>query len=309
MIALVLLVLAGCELFVRRGERALSRDVQHIRSIPETARELTAGEGLRVLFLGNSMLRSGVEEPLLEEELRAQGVGPLRVGRVFPDATGLVDWYYAFKHYFVAPRRLPDVLVVCFAARDLEDGRRGQPWRLARYYTAPEDFPEVFAKELPEFDTRAEFSLAYVSAAYANRTRAQTRLLDRIIPHYRETAQQINRAQQQQAPGGHAAAAPPTYERLDRFINLAKGHGVRVIFLAMPLRDEYALDPELRKTIEAAGMTLVDGRHVKGIGAETFEDEMHLNGDGAEIYTRFLARRLAPQLGGSPEAAAGVAGK
>lgn len=307
MIALVLLVLAGCELFVRRSERSLSRDVQHIRGIPETARELAEGGGLRVLFLGNSMLRSGVEEPLLEEELRAQGVGPLRIWRVFPDATGLVDWYYAFKRYFVGPRRLPDVLVVCFAARDLEDGRRGQAWRLAQYYTAPEDFPEVFDRDLRDFDTRAEFSLSYVSAAFANRTRAQTRLLDGIIPYYRETAQQINRAQQQ-APPGHAADSP-SYERLERFINLAKWQGVRVIFLAMPLREEYTLDPQLRKTIEAAGITLIDGRLVRGLGAETFEDEMHLNGDGAEIYTRFLARQLAPQLGGHPGAAASVVGK
>src|SRR5687767_1062645 len=108
-LALVVAALAACELVVRLREQALSLDVRHIRQIPEISARLAQGEGLRLLFIGNSMTRYGVEPEILGREITAQGIAPLRIERVFPDATALPDWYYAFQHHFVAPDRPPDV--------------------------------------------------------------------------------------------------------------------------------------------------------------------------------------------------------
>ncbi|HKP72947.1 MAG TPA: hypothetical protein VJT82_08420, partial [Pyrinomonadaceae bacterium] len=271
--------------------------IRHIRQIPAISERLSQGEGLRVLFIGNSMTRYGVEPEIVEREITAQGVAPLRVELVFPDATALPDWYYAFQHYFTAPGHAPDVLVVCFARNDLQDNLPVQSWRLAQYYTGLRDVPEVFREDLRDFDSRSEFVLSDISAAFANRTRVRERALDLLIPGYRETAQQINRTQQatkEKLPH----PPPPTYQRLARLGRLAESRGVKVILVAMPEREDYELDPRLQTAVEAAGMTLLDSRAGHGLRPDSYVDEMHLGAGGAVIYSHFLARRLAPKLQG-----------
>ena len=294
--ALVLLVLAGGELFMRLSERLLSLDVQHIRRIPSIAEDMTRGEGRRVLFLGNSMTRNGVDARVVENELRAQGLTePLRIERVYPDATALAEWYYAFNHYFVAAGRLPDVLIIGFAANDLSDNRPPQPSQLAQYYTGARDVPEVFARDVKDFEGRAEFLLSGLSVSFANRTRVRERALDMLIPHYRESAQEINRALQAMKKKGGASFAL-TYRRLELLGRLAASRGVCVILVAMPQREPYELDPQLQPIIERAGMTFTDARAPSGLGGEGFVDEMHLSPNGAAIYSRYLARQLASPL-------------
>ena len=300
-VALIVVALAACELVVRLREQSLSLDVRHIRQIPDIAARLARGDDgqhlLRVLFIGNSMTRYGVEPEIVEREMSAQGVAPLRIERVFPDATALPDWYYAFKRYFDAPTRAPDVLVVCFAANDLQDSQPIHSWRLAQYYTNLGDVPEIFREDIRDFDSRAEFLLSDASAAFANRTRVRERALDLLIPNYRETAQQINRTQQTKA-GEKLARTQPTYNRLARLGRLAESRGVRVILVAMPERVDYELDPQLQTTAEAAGMTLLDSRAGHGLKPDSYVDEMHLGAGGAAIYSQFLARQLAPTLRG-----------
>lgn len=79
-------------------------------------------------------------------------------------------------------------------------------------------------------------------------------------------------------------------------MSLARNHNVRVIFVAMPLREEYALDPQIQRTVEAAGMSFFDFRSVDGINQVSFIDEMHLTTVGATTYSHFLARQLAERF-------------
>jgi hypothetical protein len=291
-IAVMFLVLLGSELVVRTREQYLSLDLKHIGQIPAISRSMTEGQGTRVLFIGNSMTRYGVDANTFEREMQAQGVGPLRIEKVFPDATGLPDWYYAFKHYFVETNHLPDVLIVGFAAKDLQDDYAVEPTRLARYYSNSRDIPEVFSEDVKDFDGRVEFLLSSISSSFANRSRVRTRILDALVPYYRDTAQQLNR-EMKTAQARSRASTTHTYKRLERFIQLASLKGVRVIFVAMPLRDDYMLDPAVRKIVEDGGMTFVDCRQVAGLGRESYVDEMHLKPEGATVYTQFLARQLA----------------
>lgn len=302
-VVVVLLVLVAGEFVVRVCEKSLSLDVTHIRQIPEISRKMTEGRGTKVLFISNSMLRYGVDPGIFEREMEARRLGPLSVGRVFPDATALPDWYYAFKHYFVDTNRLPDVLIVCFAAKDLQDDLPPVPARLAHNYTSASDIPELFSHDLLDFDNRADFMLADLSSAYANRMRVRTRVLDDLIPNYRESAQVMNRTQKamkKSAGEDKDASSAPRYQRLQRLIGLARSHHVRVIFVAMPLREEYALDPQIQRTVEAEGMSFFDFRAVDGIDQVSFVDEMHLTPGGASVYSEFLARQLAEHFPWTP---------
>lgn len=292
-VCLVLLVLLGYEFIIRTQEEALSLDVKHIRQIPAISSSLVRSEGLRVLFLGNSLTRNGVDAAVLEKELRAQGVGPLHIERVFPDESTISDWYYIFKDKFVDAGHLPNVLIVSFAEAHLQDNQAIKPDRLAGYFTSADDIPEIFANDVRDFDSRSDFLLSALSSSFANRTRVRTRLLDLLIPYYRDSAPRLNRTLQT-TKSGKAENVQHTYHRLERLMAMAQKHGVRIIFVAMPQREKvYPVDPQLRNIIEASEMTFIDCRTVEGLERENYIDEMHLNSNGGAIYSRYLARQLA----------------
>ncbi len=291
-VCLVLLVLAGCEVVMRSREQSLSVDLKHIREIPAISQELVEGDGTKVLFLGNSLTRNGVDTAVLKKELLGKGVGPVRIERVFPDATNIKDWRYVFKHDFVDTGRLPDFLIICFATAHLQDDQYLQINQLARYFSSPRDIPQIFSEDVRDFDSQVEFILSALSASFTNRTRVRTRVLDALIPHYRESAQHINDSLKA-AADKRRDHAQPTYQRLEQLMALARANGVRIVFVAMPQEKPYTLDPRLKKTVEDAGMTLVDCRAVEGLDQKSYLDEAHLNSAGANIFSRFLADQLA----------------
>ena len=293
-VAVVLLVLAGAEVSMRFGEQFLSRDVKHIQEIPAISRSLAGGKGEKILFIGNSQVRAAINPEVIEQELKARGVAPVHIERVFPDSTSLPDWYRVFKHYFVGTSRLPEVLVLCFSDIALQDSSGIDPTRLGHYYSSPSEMPEIMTEDVHDFESRAEFVLASLSYSFANRMRVRTRALDAIVPDYRDSAQRINRDMKRESYG---KLGPKSYQRLSRFLAMAKSEGVRVVVVAMPQPVVYSLDPQIKTVVEGAGMSFLDCRAVSGISAASFADEMHLATTGASVYSHFLGRELAGPVG------------
>lgn len=287
---MVLVVLAACELGVRLFERRLSVDAQ----IPALTEKMAGGEGRLVLALGNSLVRDGVKADILREELRAQGVSSLRIERIYLMNTIINDWHYAFKHHFVDTGRLPGVLVVCFSNNHLEDASIQRP-TIARYHSSLRDIPRIFADDVQDFDDRVDFLLSAGSASFTHRTNIERRILDTLIPHYRESATRINNALTEEARR-RARDYQPTYRRLEEFIRMAQSHGVRVILVAMPVESPYEIHPQIKRTAETTGTPLIDTRTAEGLSKESFVDGMHMNSGGAAVYSRYLARRLADYL-------------
>ena len=119
LVALGLLLLAA-EAGIRSVGSSISLDLEHIGGIPAIAEEFGQGDELRVLFLGNSLTRAGLNPEAFELEAASQGLGPLRIAHIYPDDTTISEWPHVFKHFFVDPDLLPDVLVVGFALRPIE---------------------------------------------------------------------------------------------------------------------------------------------------------------------------------------------
>ena len=292
-VTVLLLVLAGCEVMMRFGEQFLSRDVQHIKQIPAISQTLADSKGERILFIGNSLVRAGINPDAIEEELKAQGVAPVHIERVFPDSTSLPDWYRLFKHYFVGTSHLPEALVLCFSDIALQDSSGTDPSRLGHYYSSPGELPEIFDQDLRDFNRSAEFILSSLSYSFANRMRVRTRALDLIVPDYRNSAQRINRDMKREQ---FAKTTSKSYQRLSRLLATAKQDGVRVVVVAMPQPIVYALDPQIKTVVESAGMTFLDCRVVNGISSASFVDEMHLGPGGALTYSHFLGSQLAGKI-------------
>jgi len=280
---------AGMRLY---GDR-LSKDIRHLEEFDEIAARIAApaqaGE-TRVLFLGNSLTRFGVDPEEFARAAAETGLGPVRVERMMPDNTALADWSYAYRAFLAGQDRRPDLLVIGFQGGHLRDARSHHPERLARYYARWEDLPELFQNDLPTFEARAGFGAAGASALLCNRDRIESRVLDRLIPGYQDNIQILNR--RVQGTPSSQPAAPSTYLRLQALLETARAQGVQVVLAAMPIPDPYEIDPELPGLAQQHGAALVDCRRVPGIAVEMFPDGLHMNADASRLYTRFLAEQL-----------------
>ena len=77
MVILLGLLLFAAEAGIRAVGRSISVDLEHIGGIPALAEEFGQGDGLRVLFLGNSLTRAGLDPDSFELAAKSQGLGPL----------------------------------------------------------------------------------------------------------------------------------------------------------------------------------------------------------------------------------------
>jgi len=285
--------LAVGELGMRAIETRLSIDVDHLKNFPAIAqalREDAAPDELRVLFLGNSLTRLGVDQDVFKQSAEVDG-RKIHTAKMNPDNTALAEWYYAFGNFFADPQRAPDVLIVGFEGGHLRDHPSRHPARLAHYYCDANDWQDLRQFDLHGFEDAAGYWLARWSAMYSNRDRVERRLLDELIPGYRDGMQIVNQRQSAEADQ-QTAIQRPTYHRLREFIARAREHGVRVILAAMPIADRYELDPELLDVVDETGIELVDCRDVPGIRPEMFPDGIHMTPEAAERYSRYLASVL-----------------
>lgn len=290
-VAVVVAVLGLGEAAFLLGKHKLSKDVEHLQAFPTLAAKLAdAPAGQRkILFLGNSLTRYGVDEPGFQRQYTELTGQPASTAKVVPDNTAVADWSYVFRNQFTTGDCVPHMVVIGFEGGHLRDAPSRHPDRLAQYYTTWNDWPELCARDLPNFESRAAFVLDKSSAMVGNRDRVTRRALDVLIPGYRAGMDRINTSLK-----GHATATvTPTYTRLRTLIDAGQKQHTRVILAAMPVPEPYAFDEELLELIREKQVTLLDLRTVDGMRPAMFFDGLHMDADGAKVYTRALVQQLA----------------
>lgn len=295
--AFVLAALLLVEVGVRLVEPRLSLDIQHIEDIPRIAADLDESAGPTLLFFGNSLTREGVDLGVVADGMASVGVGADGIAAIYPDDTTILDWVYVYDRFLARANHAPDVLVLGFALGHLEDAdvRPTQTYRLGRHFTTWGSLRELFANDVRRSEDRLDVVLAKLSRAFANRERISRRVLA-ALPGYAASADRINAALQEAADVPRAQAPTPTYTMLTRFLRNAAEHGTRVVVVAMPIRSPYGLDARLPEVVAANGATFLDARQVPGLEPSSFRDGLHLTEQGAELYSAYLASRLAPWL-------------
>lgn len=298
-IALALAMLLAVELGMRWLEPSLSADVQNMRQIPTVVSQLAASPGEHVLFLGNSQTRRGVDMDVLEPSLAAQGVATrkLSIGFIYPDSSSILDWYYTYHHNIDKATR-PDVLIVSFSEDSLADTpvTSEQVRRLARHHSSLQDIPRIFTRDLNTISQRSEFLLAKASASFAQRDRVRVRAFDEIIPRYRQLQRELSQSDVVATASTNTSPTRYRYTRLGRFLAMVNPQAVEIIFVAMPMRRPYTIDPALPRFIQDAGAHFINLESVAQLNANDFADTLHLAPAGAKIYSRALAAKLAPLL-------------
>lgn len=299
-IGLVVAVLLVGEVGLRVVQRSVSADWEHVSALPEISRTFSEAGGCRVLFLGNSLTRRGVDAGVFAS-LASSAVadGGVSAARVFPDDTSVIEWLYAYERFFGTDAEAPDVLVVGFAVDQLQDRpiTAVSVARIGSSYSTMETVPEAYEEDLTSFGQRVELLMSKASLSFAIRERAGRRVIDAVVPNYRPTVKWINDATISLQPGsGGGDAAAPTFGRMERLVEAAAERGTEVVFVAMPTLRDYALPEGMAAAISRAGATFVDARKTPGIEEADYLDTYHLAPSGAETYTRRLARDLEPRL-------------
>jgi hypothetical protein len=289
-IGFVMLFMICIEIGVHLFERRMAAGLH----TPKASENLMKGEGHRVLILGNSLVRDGIETITIEDIVKNKSQNPMRIEKAFLAASTASDWFYIFKSSFVDKGRLPETLILCFAIDNLQDAALQRPY-IAHYYSSWSDIPQIFTNEVHDFDGRSEFLLFKGSLSFSQRRPLQRRVHDVLIPHYRETALRINKPLSDDSERLRQAR-PQTYRYFERLIKTAEEHNIRVILLAMPAQKPYPIDSKVTEIIQSHRVIFWDHRTIETLKDENFNDEWHLNDSGKKAYTLFLTEKILEQI-------------
>ncbi len=301
LLALLVLLLVVVEMAVRTQLVPRSKDLNRFRHYPDMAAALVGEDAYRVAFIGNSATDHGViVDPMSEELTRLLGK-PAAAQKFVADASKINTWHFMVKKLFWDAGGAPDLLVVTFYERNLQDGNPMEVGRVAQYFTSPGDWPTILSEDLTTIDQRTDFMLSSGWASYAFRNRIKDRALSSIVPDYKDFTTHNNEVARHHygvgmgastKPAAPVGGEPATYRALTRFLELANAHGTKICFIAYPTPPDgpgYVVADELRARIEAAGQRFVDLSHTPELGPEDYEDDVHVTPDGAVIYTRLVA--------------------
>jgi len=293
-----LLILSACDLGLRRAELSLSIDVRHIRSLPEITRKLSHEPAPRVVFLGNSLTRHGVD-PITWASVMKEFQAPAgSVAKLVPDDTTMPDWYYVALNSLIRPGCQPDVLLLGFSMGQLTD-ERIEASRLGAYFCDLGNVRELFANDLVGFAPKVDFLLGRLCRLYGVREEMQARFGDKFIPGYQEGVRHLNDIRRRELARNKeriAGGKGKTYELLDRALALWRAQGIQVVLVAMPIPSGYEIDQAVLLKAQAAGARFIDARQLPALTRADFPDGYHMGPRAAQIYTRFVAEGLADTL-------------
>ncbi len=291
------LLLMGTEFVLHLTERRLSIDVDHIRSAPQLAETISKDSNhlkdtLKILFIGNSSIRRGIDSQMLEEEFQTRYGLRIRSYFFYPDGGNIVAWRWAWRRYFSAADCRPDLVVVCGGASHFDDGKL-DPRTLATYFVSNGDIWNCAWNELSGAEERLEFFAAKASLSYASRKRVQRRVMDVLMPHNREVLLDMVSLADKSASGKKITnSQTQASESLRELLKEICAKGLKAVIVAMPNLINYEVPESRKRTILETGAAFVDLRRVQGINDSHFYDKAHLDQAGAVIFTRALSTAL-----------------
>jgi hypothetical protein len=289
LVALLLLMEVG----VRAFETRLSKDLAHLREMPEAAERLKEGDGNKILIVGNSLARHGIDRKLLAKGLENKGYGKVQVEAFNPDATGITEWYYGLRRYFLNRGAIPDRIVLVTGRTHLLDVPV-VPERLGAFYVDRTDVKEAVLLDLRSVESAARFFLARVSGLFANRARIQPYIFYNYLPEYTQTIQEMNDQRKMMVEASELIVKQQT-SALSRLLKVAQSNGIDVAVVAIPMRVPYELPKTVSDEIGDLGASLLDLSQIPGIAETNYFDGYHLDAEGARQVTVELKKLLVAQ--------------
>lgn len=245
------------------------------------------------------------EQHILLPDLQQAMPTGWQVHNIGAPSTTPVEWYLALKNRLAeAPI---GALVIAFGRFDLTEP--GNPWESETLDLATSrDLEDLLDRVCETSECRLDLRLRKASALWryrpllgamiwqrlgmASATPDQSRARLRVVDGLRDQSAEV------WDPNS------PSVLYLRRLVDLARERGAQVYFLPLPLRPDQpdrhqlaaraALQNGLQTLVQQTGSTLLAP---PPLPPDVFQDEVHLHGRGAMLFTGWLSNTLPPLLG------------
>ncbi len=246
------------------------------------------GEPASVLLVGNSLLLHGVEL----DRLRALTSTQIRVYPIFLEATGYYDWLYALRRLFRQGTR-PQVVVVGVGVNYfLENGVR-QDYAPMLFFDAGDTLNVASDLSLDRTST-SNLLLAHSSTFWDTRSAIRTQVLKRVVPHLEDLFLLVNSKPVVPEGDEFEEASIP---RLLRLRELCEAHGAKLILLVPPTLSSESAVSRMVYAARTAAVNVSVPIDPAALSARFYQpDGMHLNPDGALLFTAALAKDLPERV-------------
>jgi len=246
------------------------------------------GEPTSILLVGNSLLLYGVDLDRLHELTS----GRMQIYPIFLEATGYYDWLYGLRRLFRQGSR-PQVVVV------------GLPVDLFLGTGVRQDYSPLMLFDVRDVlgvasDLRLDNTatsnllLEHSSTFWDRRSALRAEVLRRIVPHFEDLVSLIKVAPTiPRGPEFEAVAI----SRLRTLRELCDANGAKLIILVPPTPSSESAVRQMATASQKAGVQTFVPIDPGALSSKFYQaDALHLNSEGAALFTSALATDLARHL-------------
>jgi hypothetical protein len=245
------------------------------------------GEPASVLLVGNSLLLYGVDV----DRLRKLTFGRVQICPIFLEATGYYDWFYALQRLFREGSR-PQVVVLGVDVNSFLANAVRQDYTPLMLFDLQDSFSIASDLNMDRTAT-SNLVLAHSSVFWDTRSLLRTQVLRHTVPHYQELVSLLRpRSATPLGPQFQAIAN----SRLEQLRALCETHGAKLILLVPPTPSSEDAVRQMTIASQKADVDALVPIDPTALPAKYYlSDELHLNSEGAALFTTALAEFL-PQV-------------
>jgi len=252
------------------------------------------GEPTSVLMIGNSLLLEGVDVDRLKKLTSSQ----MHIYPIFLEATGYYDWFYSLQRLFREGAK-PQVVVLGVGVNSFLANSVRQDYVPLMLFDLRDSLGVASDLKMDRTAT-SNLLLAHSSVFWDTRTVLRTQILRHAVPHYTELVLLLK----------PQSAIPPPYQfqttansRLERLRELCEAHGAKLIILFPPTPSSEDAVRQMTLASRKAGVDTLVPIDPTALSVKYYQsDELHLNSEGAQLFTSALATFLPRTLDHEPAA-------
>jgi hypothetical protein len=283
--------IAGHWLLTSHSETYARISQQHEQALQ--ARPAAARDPLPVLIVGNSLLLDGVDVARLQQLTSGQ----MKVYPIFLEGTGYYDWFYGLQQLFREGSR-PRVVVLGIGADSfVSDSVREDYVPLLLFDL--QDSLKVASDLKMDRTSTSNLLLAHASVFWDTRSVIRGQILQHVVPGYRDLVSLLKPPLSGPISINFTELANA---RLQHLRELCEAHGARLILLIPPTPSSADAVRRLTSVSARVGVQTLVPVDPENLSSRYYRaDELHLNSEGAALFTSALAtvlpRTVVPQSG------------
>jgi hypothetical protein len=242
------------------------------------------GDPASVLMVGNSLLLYGVDVDRLKELTS----GRVHICPVFLEGTAYYDWLYGLQRLFREGAR-PQFVVLGVGVNSFLADTVRQDYAPMMLFDL-QDSLSVASDIGMDRTATSNLLLAHSSVFWDTRSVLRTQILRHTVPHYRELALLL-KPQPAIPPAPQFEAIANS--RLEKLRTLCEAHGAKLIVLIPPTPSSEEAVRQMTIALRKAGVDALVPIDPTTLSVKYYQpDELHLNTEGAALFTAALAKFL-----------------